>query len=638
MASLRGRTVTLGAAAVAVLALCSAPGASASAPAGLWFDTSAAATIGTDGTEFVDGYGREVVLRGFNVSSEEKLEENNGLPFASVADADSSATALRRLTGSNAVRFPLNWAHIQPAPNQIDTGYLAAATAQLAAFLDQGIEVFPDFHQDLYSRYLFNQGSWYTGDGAPQWVIAAGDYPKESCGICVTWGQNITQNAAVRDATADFWHNRVLTTSAGGIGVQDAFLDQAQRTMTYLKQHLTGAEFARITGIDPVNEPYAGNYDSGQNSRSWEQNVLWPFYQKFRQRMNTAGWTGKPAFVEPNVFWNANISFEQQPGGLDVGQFGPGFAFNTHFYDEQAISGVLMPGNASDGQYLTDFSTIRQRAAGTNTPAMVSEFGMPATGSVSGKTPSVLKAMYQALDSSVSGANWWSQAASSGPVLSGTQWQWDIYNGRHHELMNGNPDKVQTTGDGWNGEDYSSVDLGANGSPQLREDANLLDRIYPNAVAGTTLAFNYEDRANDNGTTLTWSPIPNSMPNLAQLVGSGQYGMLVWRGNGGPAPTELNLPATFTASNTTVLSDLGTTTGLPAYTAQGQIADHPIAIAPQTGGSGAQRLILSPRSNDSAALHYALITNGPATPSASQVTAAAAELARWATATNWNAA
>jgi hypothetical protein len=53
------------------------------------------------------------------------------------------------------------------------------------------------------------------------------------------------------------------------------------------------------------------------------------------------------------------------------------------------------------------------------------------------------------------------------------------------------------------------------------------------------------------------------MPNLAQLVGSGQYGVLVWRGNGGVAPTELNLPATFTADDTTVLSDLGASVGLP---------------------------------------------------------------------------
>lgn len=116
---------------------------------------------------FVDGNGREVVLRGYNVSGETKLEENGGLPFASVADAKKSATALRALGGGNSVRFLLSWAHAEPAQGQVDTAYLAAATDQMRAFLDAGIRVYPDFHQDLYSRYLFNSGSWYTGDGAP---------------------------------------------------------------------------------------------------------------------------------------------------------------------------------------------------------------------------------------------------------------------------------------------------------------------------------------------------------------------------------------------------------------------------------------------------------------------------------------
>ena len=80
-------------------------------------------------------------------------------------------------------------------PRPVDTTYLAAATAQMRAFLDAGIRVYPDFHQDLYSRHLFNSGSWYTGDGAPEWAVDLGGYPQESCGVCLFWGQNITQNA-----------------------------------------------------------------------------------------------------------------------------------------------------------------------------------------------------------------------------------------------------------------------------------------------------------------------------------------------------------------------------------------------------------------------------------------------------------
>ncbi|MCX5053788.1 MULTISPECIES: cellulase family glycosylhydrolase [unclassified Streptomyces] len=587
----------------------------ATLPDSLWFDET---PLTVRSGHFVDGNGREVVLRGYNVSGETKLEENSGLPFASVADAKKSATALRALGGGNSVRFLLSWAHVEPTRGAVDTTYLAAATAQMRAFLDAGIRVYPDFHQDLYSRYLFNSGSWYTGDGAPTWAVNLGGYPQESCGICLFWGQNITQNQAVTKAQHDFWHN--------AYGLQDSFLDTAQKTMAYVEQHLSDAEFAGVVGFDPYNEPHAGSYDSGQTSRTWEQNVLWPFYVKFRARMDAAGWQDKPALVEPNLFWNANIDSQKQQGGLlDAGTLGPRYVFNTHFYDQKAISGIFMWGKAADGQYATDFGTIRDRASAAGTAAVVSEFGHPLSGTVSDKAPTVLKAMYQALDSRVPGASWWSNPAGSGPVLSGSQWQWDIYSGRHHELMNDNPDKVRTSGDAWNDEDLSAVGLDDSGAATLRQDGRLLDRVYPGATAGSTLAFTYEDRSRDGSTTLTWNPVPSSLPNVATLVGSGQYGLLVWRSGSGSAPTELHLPASFPTSSTTVVSDLGTAYGPPAYT-----TSTPIAAAPEPGGTGSRRLLLT--DTDSGALHYALVTNGATSPSAGLLTAARSELAAWAAA------
>ncbi|MGI5460585.1 cellulase family glycosylhydrolase [Streptomyces sp. CA-249302] len=591
------------------------PASAATVPDSLSFDGTA---LTVSNGRFVDGNGREVVLRGYNVSGETKLEENSGLPFASVADAKKSATALRALGGGNSVRFLLSWAHAEPTQGQVDSAYLAAVTDQIRAFLDAGIRVYPDFHQDLYSRYLFNSGSWYTGDGAPEWAVELGDYPQESCGICLFWGQNITQNGAVTAAQYDFWHN--------AYGLQDAFLATAQKTMTYIRQNLNTEEFTGIVGFDPYNEPYAGTYDSGQTSRTWEQNLLWPFYQKFRARMDAAGWQDKPAFVEPNLFWNANIDSQKQEGGLlDAGTLGSRYVFNTHFYDQKAISGILMWGNASDGQYSTNFGTIRDRASAAGTTAIVSEFGHPLSGSVSGKAPTVDKAMYQALDSRLPGSSWWSSPSSSGPVLSGNQWQWDIYNGRHNELMNDNPDKVLTSGDAWNDEDLSAVDMTDSGTVTLRQDARLLDRVYPSATAGTTLAFTYEDRSRDGSTTLTWNPVPSSLPNVSTLVGSGQYGLLVWKSGSGSAPTELHLPASFPTATTTVVSDLGTVYGPPAYT-----SSTPVGATTEPGGTGSRRLLLT--DSDSGVLHYALVTNGATSPSASLLSAAKSELAAWAAA------
>ncbi|MEU3279011.1 endoglycosylceramidase [Streptomyces antibioticus] len=588
------------------------PAAGAALPDSLPFDGTA---LTVANGRFVDGHGREVVLRGYNVSGETKLDENKGLPFASVADARKSATALRALGGGNSARFLLSWAYAEPVRGQIDTAYLAAATDQIRAFLDAGVRIHPDFHQDLYSRYLFNTGSWYTGDGAPKWAVELGGYPRESCGICFFWGQNITQNGAVKAAQYDFWRN--------AHGLQDSFLAMAERTMTYIRQHLTAEQFAGVLGFDPYNEPYAGTYDSGQTSRTWERDVLWPFYVRFRARMDAAGWQDKPALVEPNLFWNANITSQRQEGGLlDAGTLGSRYVLSTHFYDQKAISAILMPGKAADGQYVTDFGALRDRASAAGTAALVSEFGHPLSGLVADKAPTVLKAMYQALDSRVRGASWWTTPAASGPVLSGAQWQWDIHHGRHHEPMNGNPGKVLTAGDAWNDEDLSAVRLDDSDTVTLRQDARLLDRIYPSATSGTALAFTYEDRSRDGSTTLTWNPVPASLPNVAALVGSGQYGLLVWRSGTGTAPTELHLPASFPTAATTVVSDLGTVHGPPAYT-----PTTPIATAPEPGGTGSRRLLLA--TTDRNTVHHALITNGATAPSATLLAAARTELASW---------
>ena len=118
------------------------------------------------------------------------------------------------------------------------------------------------------------------------------------------------------------------------------------------------------------------------------------------------------------------------------------------------------------------------------------------------------------------------------------------------------------------------------------------------------------------------------MPRSAAVVGSGRYGVLVWRSDGGAAPTELNLPAGFAPSATAVVSDLGTVAALPAYSATGQAAASPIAYAPLPSGGGAERLLLSD-SGPTGTLHYALVTNGAGAATAAQLAGAKTELASW---------
>jgi hypothetical protein len=624
------RSLLVGSLAATVLLVLSFVG---TVPAGAaptpWFDSSTAATVtvasGPNGPVFRDGYGREVVLRGFNVSGETKLKEHSLLPFADVADAKASAAAMRRLTGANTVRFLIAWEGVQPAPKGVDTAYLSAATAQLGAFLDAGFRVVVDFHQDLYSRHLFTSGSWYTGNGAPKWVIDGGGYPAESCGICFQWGQNMKSNTAVTRAIRDFWHNRTISTPAGQVAVQDAYVRMTGDTMAFLKANLTAAQFAGVVGLDPFNEPFPGGYDSGQDAVSWERDLLWPFYRKVRAVMDSSGWAAKPALIEPLPFWNVNLSFFAEPGGFGgVPDLGPRYVFNTHFYDAAELSGLFMWGNAASGRYADDFAKIRSRAAGLGTAAIVTEFGSPLSGSVASKTPSVYKALFQSLDSTKAGPSWWNAPTASGTVLSGTAWQWDVHSGRHRELMNGNQNKPLTEADAWNGEDFSLVARDASGTLALRQDRRVLDRVYPLATSGSIRAFTYEDRAHDGGAVLSWNAVPSDLPNLASVAGSNEFAVLVWRSAGIAAPTELHLPGSFPAASTTVVSDLGAVTGPPAWTAA---ANQPITVAARPGVSGVQRLLLS--ATDTGVTHVALVTRGTA-PSASALAAARQELTAWA--------
>lgn len=572
---------------------------------------------------FRDRTGREVVLRGFNVSGSAKLRETGLLPFRDAADAARSAQAMRDLTGANAIRFLITWEGVQPAPGRIDHAYLDRAAEQIRAFISRGFYVLLDYHQDLYSAHLFHAGSWYTGDGAPRWAVEGGGYPKEFCGLCIVWGQNMLTNQAVRRAARDFWHNRAMPTAVGPVRVQDAFVEQATAAMAHLKRRLTAGEFRSILGLDPFNEPFDGGLDDVRGA-DWEREYLLPFYRRMRAAMDAAGWDAKPIFVEPLPFWN--VGFFEQGGLSAVGKLGARYVFNSHFYDGARMT--IDPRPAGDGAYAAAMNEIRDRARTLATAPFLSEFGNRMSGFGSDRTPWMVRAMYQGADHGVRGADWWRRAASGGTVLSATHWHWDIYSGRHHEPMNGNPRKVRTEGDAWNDEDFSVVRTDETGRVRLRLDRRVLDRLYPSAVAGDILAFAYEDLARSGfagrGSQAAWLAAPAAMPNVAALVHGRQFGVLVWRAPAAApqAPTELHLPGSFTPGRTVVVGDLTARRGLSS--------SGPVRIAPEPGSSSARRLLVD--HGGGGAVHVMLVVNAATGPpvTAAQLAAVRAELTAWA--------
>ena len=155
---------------------------------------------------FAGTSGRELGFRGFNVSGEVKLAESGFKAFKNNEDAQASLSLLKEKTGANLIRYTLAWEGVQPQPGQVDEGYLAAISQQIAIAADLGLYVLLDYHSDLYSRHTFTADSAATGNGAPRWAVSD-VYGKDDCGLpCqLTWSAHKLSDSAVRNAIRGFW-------------------------------------------------------------------------------------------------------------------------------------------------------------------------------------------------------------------------------------------------------------------------------------------------------------------------------------------------------------------------------------------------------------------------------------------------
>lgn len=556
-----------------------------------------------------DGLGREVLLRGWNVSGETKIAEAGFKPFKNTDDARASLRLLRERTGANAIRFLISWEGTTPQVDQIDTAYLEAITAQIKEAAALQMYVLVDWHQDLFSRHLFNYDSWHTGNGVPLWVTMDQGYPEEYCGmVCASWGQHNLTDEAVRRGFRNFWNNAPIFTSTGTRYMQDAFIWQMDQTLRHLKTNLTAEEFAYVLGVDPVNEPVDGGME-GLTAAQWDNQKLWPFYRKVRAMMDNNGWYEKPVFAEPLVFWNTNVGFvAPATGGHHLTDIPTrGFVFNAHFYEAGRQALDTRPVN--NGSYLNEKHQIRDEGRYLRMPTFVSEFGMFSNQKDQKDTNRIIAAMHQGQQSSDAlkpGKDRFADAYS--PPISGTQWHWDWYHDRHQEYMNGNPDKLITTQDGWNGEDYSPFSVLPDNSIRYNIDGHNIERANVRAAQGDIMAFHYNALARDYyGTLLSWQAIRPVIGNR-EYFRNNRFALLTWRGRNTDAPTEIFLPREFTGDQILVITDKRILNGLPLRTSIDNSQNEVMLTADTTNG-GHRLLVWDDADTDetSTSWHYALV-------------------------------
>lgn len=293
-----------------------------------------------EGTRFVDGDGRTVLLRGVNAFGRSKVP-----PFAAADDAATLA-ALPAL-GVDVVRLLFVWEAFEPSPGHYDRGYLEhiAAVADAAARL--GLYVIIDVHQDAFSRFT-DDG---CGDGFPRWALPDpdGDHLPDNGAACRYWQLITAMNggpsrAAFRrlfDARSDV-HRRylaLLTTLARRFAAEPA-----------------------VIGYDLLNEPLVDD----------EARQLSPLYAAAAGAIHAAD-PGAIAFFEPDP---VRVNFAARPAQIVTPPPGPA-AYAPHFYD----AGVVLFGQWTGCTRAAEraLALVAAEARAWNVPLFLGEFGVEAT-------------------------------------------------------------------------------------------------------------------------------------------------------------------------------------------------------------------------------------------------------------------
>jgi endoglycosylceramidase len=212
-----------------------------------------------------DAQGRAIIVHGINVSNASKSDPQR-MPALTEADAAHLANDW----GFDFVRFLVFWDAIAPSAGTIDTAYLDRVAQRVAWLGAHGISVLLDMHQDIYAQH-------FSGDGAPTWAIVDDGQPFQQQKL---WSANYFQPAVTR-AFDHFW---------------DADKTHPELATAYVAAvQALARRFAadpNVIGYDLINEPFPGTAfdlaealfrktpDDGGTSKTFDETVLGPFYQR----------------------------------------------------------------------------------------------------------------------------------------------------------------------------------------------------------------------------------------------------------------------------------------------------------------------------------------------------------------------
>ena len=114
----------------------------------------------SNGTVILDSQGRQVLLRGMNVTGLEEAKDMRPGPVPTSRDF-----AEMEADGFDVIRLPINWSRLEPSPGHMSRSYLNLVQSVVNDAAAHGIYTILDLHNIDWSIY-------YGGDGAPSWATA----------------------------------------------------------------------------------------------------------------------------------------------------------------------------------------------------------------------------------------------------------------------------------------------------------------------------------------------------------------------------------------------------------------------------------------------------------------------------------
>jgi endoglycosylceramidase len=358
--------------------------------------------ISITGTRFIDRSGRQILFNGINLVNKNPSENY-------IYNNSEEIFKKFKKWGYNIVRLGIIWDGLEPKPGVYNEEYLQEIDKQIEYAKENGLYVFLDMHQDLYSvKY---------SDGAPVWATLDEHKPHVTGEI---WSDAYLISPAVQTAWDNFWKN---APASDGTGLQDHYAKAWQHVAKRYAGNNT------VIGYDMMNEPFLGSavqqfmpvffsafaeimeqetgkkYSveeiagiySDQNARykalqlletkekygkvmdavydlnaKFEKEKLQPFYQKVTDAIREID-KKKIIFFNHSYFCNSGVRTALEPVKGADGKRDPLTAYAAHGYD--LLVDTRNMGNSSVERLSMIFERINESGNRMNVPVLIGEWG-----------------------------------------------------------------------------------------------------------------------------------------------------------------------------------------------------------------------------------------------------------------------